>query len=266
MNDERKKSVLIADDDPDVRATLADLLVEEGFTVLEAQNGLEALLQVKHKRPDFVVLDLFMPRLGGVGALTRIRGFDPAIQVIVVTGSEDRQLFREATTLGAVAALQKPISTGALLHALGRKAIAPAADVAPAPPSVPEPIGVATPPRARILIADDDEELRQTLAELLIDEGYAVRTVGNAPAAFWAVMEEIPDVVLLDISMPGLTGVEAIPAIRFIKPAMKIIMISGVTDVALSKRALAYGAFDYVTKPIDAPYLLQTIDTALALA
>jgi CheY-like chemotaxis protein len=265
-----KKSVLVADDDADVRATLREFLVNEGFTVLEARNGLEVLLQIKHKRPDAILLDLFMPRLGGLGALKHIRDFDPNIAVIVVTGTNDPQLLEEATTLGAVAALHKPVALNALLRALGQQDVALAAEAMREPDAIPDSTpsissGVSAPPRGRILVADDDPEVCQVIEDLLVDEGYSVRAVATAGAAFWAVAEEVPDVVLLDIAMPGLTGVEAIPAIRFISHSVKIIMVSGVTDVALAKRALAYGAFDYVTKPIDTAYLLQTIDTALAL-
>jgi len=78
-------------------------------------------------------------------------------------------------------------------------------------------------------------------------------------------MQEVPDVVLLDISMPGLSGVETIPVIRFVSRAVKIIMVSGISDVELAKRALAHGAFDFVTKPVDLDYLLRSLETALSM-
>src|SRR5207302_9975363 len=69
--------------------------------LVEAANGLEALLQVKRSRPAGVVLDLLMPRLGGLDALKRIRTFDPAIRIVVITGSPDPELVRQAKALGA---------------------------------------------------------------------------------------------------------------------------------------------------------------------
>ena len=71
--------------------------------------------------------------------------------------------------------------------------------------------------------------------------------------------------VLLDITLPGLNGVEALPTIRALAPHAMVIMVSGSTDVELSKRALAYGAFDYVTKPIDFEYLARSVETAVAM-
>src|SRR5205807_7252958 len=80
--------VLIADDDADVREVLVESFQDAGFEVLQASNGLEALLCVKRDRPDAVVLDLMMPRLGGVEALKRIHAFNPGIRALVVTGAK----------------------------------------------------------------------------------------------------------------------------------------------------------------------------------
>src|SRR5262249_59207335 len=89
--------VLIVDDDRDVREVLVETFRLAGFEVLAAANGLEALLHVKRERPDAVVLDLMMPRLGGVGALKRVRSYNPGIRVLLVTGNIHPQLQRPAT-------------------------------------------------------------------------------------------------------------------------------------------------------------------------
>ena len=65
--------------------------------------------------------------------------------------------------------------------------------------------------------------------------------------------------------MPGLSGVDIIPAIRTVSRDVKMIMVSGVSDAVLAKRALAAGAFDFVTKPVSMDYLLQTLEAALTL-
>src|SRR5256884_9566369 len=118
-------TILVVDDDRDVRETIVELLRGEGFDVVEAANGLEALLQVQRSRPAGVVRDVLMPRLGGLGALKRIRTFGPAVRIVVITGSPDPELVRQAKALGAVAVLTKPISPSDLLGPL-RAAAAPA--------------------------------------------------------------------------------------------------------------------------------------------
>ena len=95
------KKVLVVDDDQDMRAAVAEFLNMQGFEVVEASNGLEALLQVKRLRPYGVVLDIMMPRLGGLQALQHIRAFDPRIRVVVVSGVADADLLRQAALAGA---------------------------------------------------------------------------------------------------------------------------------------------------------------------
>ena len=114
----RSRKVLIADDDAAWREHLSGYLQQQGFVVVEASNGLESLVQVKRERPDAVVLDVEMPRLGGLDALKRIRPFDSAINVIFVMGSDDPQLKEQALGLGATAVLQKPLDLSILLAAL----------------------------------------------------------------------------------------------------------------------------------------------------
>src|SRR6266571_1750425 len=250
---------LVVDDDAEIRETVTEWLRLQGFEVSEASNGLEALLRVKRERPQLVVLDLSMPRLGGLDALRRIRVFDPSMSVVVVTGSDDPKLATEALRLGAARVLHKPIKLEKLWPA-------PDAREAVAAPGSERPLEPApTGDRGRILVVDDDAEFRQTMEELLDSAGYTVRSSPTAASAFFAVAQTVPDVILLDISMPGLSGVDIIPAIQTVSRDVKIIMVSGITDAVLAKRALAAGAFDFVTKPVNTDYLLRTVEAALTL-
>jgi CheY-like chemotaxis protein len=259
--------VVVADDDHDLRETIVEYLVAEGMKVLEAKNGLEVLLHVKRAKPSAVVLDLSMPRLGGLEALRRIRSFDPAIRVVVVTG-EAEAVYEQAVALGAMAVLAKPVVLPDLLAAL-RPAGAPTTgqpvDAAQIAPSTAPPAPQPEASRGQILIVDDEEGIREVFEEFLTAERFRTRTASDGPAAIRAIVEAAPDVILLDIDMPGLSGVDALPTIRSLTPRTAVIMVSGTGDVEIAKRALAFGAFDYVTKPVDFAYLLQSLDNALAL-
>src|SRR5262244_2777289 len=134
--------VLIADDDADVREVLVESFRDAGFEVLQAANGLEALLCVKRDRPDAVVLDLMMPRLGGVEALKRIHAFNPGIRALVVTGAIDSELHRQATLAGAAGVFAKPVSAATLVAALA----GPPPAAAPVQP--PEPVASKPAPGA----------------------------------------------------------------------------------------------------------------------
>jgi CheY-like chemotaxis protein len=112
------RRVVVVDDDAEVRAITSEYLRNHGLEVIEAANGLEALLYFKRSRPAGVVLDLRMPRLGGLDALKRMVAFDPGVRVVVVTGEPDADLRRQAVALGAKAALAKPVALPDLLAAL----------------------------------------------------------------------------------------------------------------------------------------------------
>ena len=89
--------MLVVDDDDELRAVVSEYIRLQGFHVLEAKDGLEALLQVKRARPQAIILDLAMPRLGGIDALKRIVKFDPTTAVVDGTGETDTDLHRQAS-------------------------------------------------------------------------------------------------------------------------------------------------------------------------
>lgn len=258
------RPILIADDEPEIRGIINEYLKLHGYAVVEASNGLEVLLQVKRTRPAAVILDLNMPRLSGLDALKRIRAFDPAIRVIVVTALAD-DVRDQALAMGAEAVLPKPLRLGELLAALGGERPAAPASAVAAPAPEPAPAPSAPGARGRILVVDDEPELCAILTEILETQGHTVRSASGASAATRAIALETPDIVLLDINMPGLTGVDALPVIRVMAPDTKVIMVSGTGDSELARKALAYGAFDYVVKPVDFAHLIQAIETALLM-
>ena len=120
----------------------------------------------------------------------------------------------------------------------------------------------ATPPMLTILVVDDDPEIRTLLIDVLIDDGYAVRSAVDGVAAVKCFVENRPDLILLDVDMPRLRGIETLLVIRELSPETKVIMISGKADEAEARRALALGAFDYISKPFDLVYLRRVIEAA----
>jgi DNA-binding response OmpR family regulator len=93
------------------------------------------------------------------------------------------------------------------------------------------------------------------LKEFLELKGYEVRTALNGPSALQTVAQWQPHIVLLDIIMPGMSGVEVLQQLRNDHPDTGVIMITAVTDEELGNDALKNGADDYITKPVDLDYL-----------
>jgi CheY-like chemotaxis protein len=119
--------VLIVDDEDELRAILSEQLQSQGVEALQASNGLECLWRVKHERPDVIVLDLTMPRLGGIEALKRIHKFDPRIRVIVLTASIDPADHLAARSCGASEVYTKPYDLEELARAIAATPVTAAA-------------------------------------------------------------------------------------------------------------------------------------------
>jgi DNA-binding response OmpR family regulator len=255
--DSHPKTAVIADDDAEFRHVLAEYLTAHGFHVAHAANGLEALLAVKRIQPEVLVLDIMMPRLGGIDALRHIRKAFRDTNVFVVTGVADDALRGSAVALGAAALLSKPVELNVLGSIIESVTNLTLDRSCPQPEATGVPDAVASVPR--ILIVDDEPDIREMLDELLRDHGYMPLLAADGLTALRMIAEEAPDVVLLDIAMPRLTGIDALVAIRARARNAQVIMVSGLGDVDIARRSLSYGASDYVMKPIDFDYLLRSI-------
>lgn len=107
----------------------------------------------------------------------------------------------------------------------------------------------------RILVVDDEVEVCNVLEEFLTQKGFDVYKALDGPTALKKVKEVKPNVVLLDIIMPGMGGVEVLKEIQQINPSIGVIMTTAVRDHKLAKKTLEAGAYDYITKPVDFNYL-----------
>jgi two-component system nitrogen regulation response regulator NtrX len=103
-------SVLIVDDEPNILHSLGALLSDEGFEVLTASNGFEALKTIDSDSPDLVLLDIWMPGLDGIDTLQEIKKNNPYIQVVIITGHGTIETAVKATKLGAYDLIEKPLS------------------------------------------------------------------------------------------------------------------------------------------------------------
>ncbi|HQK48509.1 MAG TPA: response regulator, partial [Syntrophales bacterium] len=101
-----------------------------------------------------------------------------------------------------------------------------------------------------ILVVDDEESICQSLRGILSDEGYEVRTAGSGEDALKAIEEDVPDLVLLDIWLPGMDGLEALKIIKAETPQVPVIMMSGHGTIETAVKATKLGAFDFIEKPI----------------
>lgn len=114
-----------------------------------------------------------------------------------------------------------------------------------------------------ILIVDDELIVRDSLSKWFTEDGYTIGTAENAVAALQQLQSHKWDIILLDIKMPGMDGMELQQRIREVDPSPTIIFITAHASVDTAVQALKSGAFDYVTKPVDPDYLSHLISNAL---
>ena len=103
----------------------------------------------------------------------------------------------------------------------------------------------------RVLIVDDEERFRETLAKLLGRHGFVVREAGSGPAALELLGQAPCDVIVLDVKMPGMDGMETLSRIKQAHPTVEVIMLTGHGDLDLAIQSLKLDATDFLTKPVN---------------
>jgi two-component system, NtrC family, nitrogen regulation response regulator NtrX len=114
-----------------------------------------------------------------------------------------------------------------------------------------------------VFIVDDEEGIRESLSGIFEDEGYTVLTAGTAEEAFEMLKEQTPDLMFLDVWLPGIDGIQALTKIRERNPELPIVMISGHGNIELAVNATRIGAYDFLEKPLSLERVLLVASRAL---
>ncbi len=113
--------------------------------------------------------------------------------------------------------------------------------------------------RASILLVDDDETFRQRLARAFADRGYDVRAAGNYDDALTSAREDSPQFAVVDLKMPGRSGLEVVRDLKAVDPTTKIVVLTGYGSIATAVDAVKLGATQYLPKPADADEILAAL-------
>ena len=117
-----------------------------------------------------------------------------------------------------------------------------------------------------VLVVDDDAAVRQVLVDFVEANGYRAKGVEDGRKALRVVKTLKPQIILLDILIPGMSGIETLRRLRHEAPETAVIMISAQTDHDVAVQALDLGAYDYIVKPLDYEYLKWVLLTKMALS
>ena len=116
--------------------------------------------------------------------------------------------------------------------------------------------------KIKVLVVDDEETMRDIFCQTLKPLGYQVFTARSGKEALSTCHRESPDIILLDIRMPGLDGIETLQQIRKIDPhkGSAVIMLTGHGDIDTARQAMQLGAYDYVTKPFNLKFICSLFE------
>ncbi|HEV8664182.1 MAG TPA: response regulator [Candidatus Methylomirabilis sp.] len=188
--------VLVVEDEPEVARAFEGCLADAGYRVLLARDGEEAVHLAGVHRPDVITLDLLLPGQDGWEVMATLKQ-DPATRGIPVVVVSVVPKTKAGFAAGAVEYLEKPVNRAALLGAVSRYAVPKAGQ---APP--------------RVLVVDDDPMVLEMLEDSLGRAGYAVQTASEGESGLTQVRREVPDLMVLDLLMPGLSGFDVLQRIR----------------------------------------------------
>ncbi len=260
-------TILVIDDERLLCDLLQGALSRHGHEVSTAYSGREGITSFRDRRPRFTLLDLSLPDINGIEVLKQIRQIDPQSAVIILTGSASDQLERQARELGITDFLIKELSFDVLIGAVRRAMQAPgkpaghprtAAGPAGAPATLQE--------EHSILIVDDEAQIRDMLTQYLSQHNYRVLSAHDGQTGLALAERERPHLIILDINMPGMNGVEVLRKLRTKHYAGGVIMLTGVQDEKLLKEALRLGSIDIVGKPADLERIRLAIEVSLILS
>jgi DNA-binding response OmpR family regulator len=288
--------ILLVDDDQDLLTVLSAALRQRGYEVAVAQDAVAAMSAAVKLKPHVVVLDVGLPGGEGTVIMKRMHALPQlaGVPVVIMSGRDPERYRDDALAAGASAYLTKPVSADALEVALR---VALGEDVGQGQPGVPgggrlgdilkemglvteEQIasalarqgevasGGALPPGLAgktVLLVDDDEDLLVALAAPLRRRGFDVAVATDAVTAVSTAVKQPPDVIILDIGLPGGDGLMVMQRLHSLPQlaGAPVIMLSGRDPEKNRDAALAAGAVAYFAKPVAPDALSSAVVDAL---
>ncbi|HEX3629479.1 MAG TPA: response regulator, partial [Candidatus Dormibacteraeota bacterium] len=255
------RRILVAEDDPERLSAIRERLQGEGFTVIAAQDGLEALDRAREELPDAIILNLLLRRIDGLRVCEILKS-NPAttnIPVLLTAGVHvDADEGKRALAAGADRFLGDvgPLSTGSGRElAAGQDLVQAVRGLLGAEPELePKPI---------LLAIDDDPDNRAFLSKAVARQGFDVVTAPNATHARRLLAGRRPALIFLDVQMPEESGLMLLPQMLRDFPESVVVMMTAYGSEQVAAEALRGGADDYIAKPIDLQRLRELLERNL---
>ena len=244
------REVLIVDDDPVICKELGKELRHNFFSTHIAHTARDALEILNKQQIAVILLDIRMPDIDGLELLKQAKEIQANCEVIIITGHGSQEVAVSALRDGAIDYLEKPLKLEELEAALGR-----------ALEKLDERENLNY--QSSVLIVDDDRKILQRLEKFLKKEGFEVFTAHDGQEGLEIVRSKKIDVILTDIKMPVMSGIELLEMAKKLHRDIEVIMMTGYGDEEKAVLSLRQGASNYLRKPIDLEELLIAINHAM---
>jgi CheY-like chemotaxis protein len=243
-----REQILVLEDDLAVQNMVAKQLTSDGYYVIPLVDGRTAIETCHLQQPDLVITDLNMPGMDGFQFIRQLRQEKFKAPIVVISGM-GRAKGEEAVKAGANTYLLKPVDRSLLLSVVRKEIVA----------------ARTPPPKKHILVFEDEPMAQRLLHATLEPAGFRVTTAEDGAAALEIVENDKPDLVVCDIVVPGMNGIELITAMRKENEYKgPIIVVTGHTLERYRQAALDAGANVFMSKPVDRVALLARVRELLS--
>lgn len=254
-NPSNKVRVLLVDDEEEFLSSAARVLERRGLEVQTAGDGARALQMIEQRGFDVAVLDVKMPGIDGIQLFRRLQKEQPGLPVIILTGHGSIPQAFETSKEGVFDYLAKPFSMDHLALKIKEAALAHSAEGAERQLEETN----STTGAISVLVVDDEAELLTSLKPVLERRKMLVSTAQSGKEALSTLRKTSIDVVVLDVKMPGMDGLEVLRHTKQEFPTVEVILLTGHPQVESAMQGIKLGACEYLVKPPDVDELTDLI-------
>ncbi|MDD2714918.1 MAG: response regulator [Candidatus Wallbacteria bacterium] len=251
---EKEIKILVVDDDEIILKTFKQVLEKNGYAVYLAKDGFQAGDALNDFEPQLVVLDILLPGINGFAVCKAIKGKYKKTKILGITGHYSEESKNKLMAAGAADLLAKPITNDDLLKKV---------DSLLNDDNLPISGSLNDLGKIKILVVDDDESVLKIIKLILEENGYQVKLAADGFQAGKAIGEFEPQLVILDIMLPGISGFDVCKLIREKYKTTKILGITGQYTAEIRKKIIACGADDLIEKQFNVDDLVEKVGSLL---